>query len=329
MTRLLACCAAIVALAGCGQRREGPGRLVVASVRQPATALFFAAVDTGCLSAEGLAVDERPFDLGRDALALLREGGADVAVAYETPLVRAALADGRLRVLSTLHTSTEHTRLVTRDAAGIRGFADLRGKRVALPRGTNAEFFAEVALAAGGLPRAAVTLQDRSPPEAVAALRRGEVDAAVLFDPYAGQAEEALGPASRTLVTNLYAEFSLVITRADVLASREAALRALVRGLVCAERKARERAGEVRAVVLARFPEQHPGTIDAQLARVRWGVGLENVLVDVLRRERGWLLAATPGAGSVDLNALLEPRLLEEVDPESVTLLPGAGGLLW
>lgn len=329
MKRLAICCAvAALALAGCS--RPAPRtHLVVASVRQPATSLLFVAQGTGCLRTEGLSVDELPSELGRDALALLRDGKADVAVAFETPLLRAALEDDRLRVLTRLHTSTSNTRLVSRADAGILGFADLAGKRIGLARGTNAEFFVDVAVSVGGVDAGAVVETDLRPADAVAALGRGELDAAVLSDPYAARAEQLLGPAARTLETSLYAEASLLITRADVLAANTPALRALLRGLVCAERELRARPEETTALVVARFPEQPPAAVAAQLARVTREVGLDNVLLDVLRRERDWLVASTPAATAPDLRALVAADLLDAVDPESVTLLPGTGGLRW
>jgi len=324
---LVCCAAALAALAACDRRPEASRPLVVASVRQPATALLFLAGPAGCFTAERLAIEERPHDLGRDALGSLREGSADVAVAYETPLARAALADGRLRVLTRLHTSTRNTRVVARGAAGIGGFSDLAGKRLAFARGTNADFFAVLALGIGGVSPGSATLVDLPPPRSVAALARGEVDAAVLSDPFAAEAEEALGQGARTLRTPLYAEASLLITREDVVASRRGQLVALLRALACAERRAGEDPARARALVAGRFPELTPPRLEAQLARVTWGLGLDNVLVDVLSREWDWLSASAGGAAP--MGRLLEPALLEEVEPESVTLLPAAGDLAW
>lgn len=315
------------ALAGCGARPDsGRERLVVAAVRQPATALLFVAAGSGCLAAERLDVEEHGFDLGRDALAFMLAGRAEVAIAFETPTVRAAFGDDRLRALTALHSSSRNTRVVARADRGIDGFHALAGKRVGIAQGSNADFFVDLALRFGGVPRPRVDVVNLAPDASVAALAAGELDAAVLSDPYAARAEQALGGAGRTLQTEVYTEVSLLLTREDVLRARQPALRRLVRGLACAERLARERPDEALRLVRPRFPELADADLRAQLARVRWGLGLDHVLLGVLRDEREWMRAAHRLPGGPDLSRLVAREILEEIDPEAVTLLPTAGG---
>lgn len=314
---------------GCAQRPEPRPRLAIAAVRQPATALFFAAQSLGCFTAEGIDVDERTFELGRDALASLQQGRVEAAIVYETPLLRAAYTDPRLRVLTTLHTSTRNTRLVAHPGSGIRSFEGLDGKRVGAAVGTNAELFLDLALKLGGVPPYRVTVANSTPEHSVQALAEGALDAAVLSDPAAGEAEQLFGEAAVVLGTDLYQEFSLLVAREDVLASRAPALRALLRGLACAERHVRKHPAERLALIRGRFPNQDEAALRAQLERVSWGLGLDNVLVDVLRRERDALGAADLAGRPPALGQLLAPRLLEEVDPEAVMLLTSPGGAPW
>lgn len=303
---------------------------MVATVRQPATALFFVAQASGCLAREGVEVEERPFELGRDALALLRRGDADVAVAYHSPLVRAAFSDARLRALTTLHTSTRNTRVVARRASGVATFSDLAGKRVGAAPGTNAGPYLALALQLGGVAPERVAVEDLAPQLSVAALERGALDAAVLSDPFAGEAERRLGGAAVVLQTDLYAEASLVVTRDDVLARDPVALAALLRGLACAEREAHADPEGARARIRARFPEQDDAALRAQLDRVSWRLGIDHVLLDVLRRERDTLVASGDVAGTPpDPWTLVAPRLLDEVAPDALMLLTRQDGTPW
>lgn len=322
--------AVAIMVAGCGDRPAPRPGLVVAAVRQPATSLFFVAQSVGCFAAEGITVEERTFELGRDALELLRAGKADAAIAYETPVLRAAFSDERLRALTALHASTRNTRLVARRAAGVGDFADLAGKRIGVAGGTNADFFVDLVLKLGGVGRDRVTVVDSAPETSVRALAEGTLDAAVLSDPPAGEAERLLGDAVVVLQTDLYEEVSLLVTRDDLLATRAPALRALLRGLACGERHARDHPDDARARIRGRFPEQSEAALRAQLARVSWGLGLDNVLLDVLRRERDMLASSGTVSGRPpELARLLAPRLLEEVLPESIMILTTTGGAPW
>ncbi|HYG67588.1 MAG TPA: ABC transporter substrate-binding protein, partial [Anaeromyxobacteraceae bacterium] len=285
-----------------------PHRLVVASVRQPATGLLAFAGSSGCIGEQRLELQEQEFALGRDALVLLRDRRADVAVAYEIPVLRAAFEDPRLRVLSELHRSAENTRVVARRDRGVSSVEDLRGRRVGAAAGTNAEFFLDALLRFGGLREADVERVNREPPAAVDALLAGQLDAAALSDPFAHHAEVALGARAVVLKTDLYLETSLLVTRDDVVAERRPALEALARALACAERRARERPDEVLAAMRARFPAE--GDLARQLARVRWRIGLDHVLLDLLRREREWLDRRGTAGMPPDLARLVEPAVL-------------------
>jgi ABC-type nitrate/sulfonate/bicarbonate transport system substrate-binding protein len=310
--------------------RPAPARLVVATVRQPATALIFVARARGCLAAEGVELEEHPFELGRDALALLRRGGADVAIAYQTPVVRAAFSDRRLRILTALHTSTRNTRIVARRDRGVASFAELAGKRVGVAPGTNTVTFLDLALRLAGVPEERVEVVPAAPDAAVAALAAGTLDAAVLFDPMAALAERRLGEGAATLRSELYADASLLVTRDDVLAARADGLRRLLRALACAERAALADPDAARAAIRGTFPELDEADLRAELDRVTWRLGLDHVLLEILRRERDGAAASGDVPGTApDVTALLAPRLLDEVSPDAVMLLLAPDGTPW
>ena len=315
---LLVGAAAIAAARSFGTRRH---HLVIAAVRQPATSLLFVAQATGCFDDERLDLTERTHELGRDALVELLAGKADVAVAFETPVLRRYSGDQRLRVLTALHSSTRNTRIVARRDR-ISGIADLRGRRLAAADGTNADFFVEQLLTFGGLSRDELTLVDLDPDAASDALAGGTVDAAVLSDPHAERATRALGGEAVEIVSDLYAEFSMVVTRADVIDVRRDALLALLAGLACAERKLQDEPAAAYAAVRERFPERSDSELQVALERVRRAIGLDEVLWSVLAREARWMRAeATGGPGAPDIRRLIDATLLEEVEPRAVNLL--------
>ena len=74
--------------------------------------------------------------------------------------------------------------------------ADLRGKRVALNKGSNVNYLIVKALEANGLTYADIVPAYLAPADARAAFERGSVDAWVIWDPYYAAAELSLGARS-------------------------------------------------------------------------------------------------------------------------------------
>lgn len=88
-----------------------------------------------------------------------------------------------------LYSRPEWTALVTRPDTGIATVADLKGRRVAVTRGTDPHIFLVRALAAAGLTERDVKLVLLQHPDGRLALERGDVDAWAGLDPMMAAAE--------------------------------------------------------------------------------------------------------------------------------------------
>jgi NitT/TauT family transport system substrate-binding protein len=306
--------------AACGPRARE--RLTLGVVELPALGLVFIAAEKGYFEARGLILEQRRFATGRDAVAALGRGEVDAATAFETPVVLRAGADPELRVLSALHVSSRSTRLVARADRGIAHEGDLVGKRVGVPRDTNAESFLHALLEYGGVPAQQVVRVDVVPGEAAAALAAGDLDALAIWPPHAERARRLLvgrGAGAVEIGTSAYTELSMLVAREPTLARRRAAFVKLVQALADAERLVRERPGEALELLTRAFPGQ-PDVGEAW-SRVRAGLGLSHQLAQVLETEWEWLLAEGRIGGSLDLGRLLAPEVLAGVDPEAVTFV--------
>jgi len=87
--------------------------------------------------------------------------------------------------------------LVPKDSA-IRSVADLKGKKIALNKGSNVHYLLVRALEAAGVSYGDVQPHFLTPADARAAFERGAVDAWAIWDPFQAAAEAATG--ARTLV---------------------------------------------------------------------------------------------------------------------------------
>ena len=88
-----------------------------------------------------------------------------------------------------VYSAPEWTALVTSPTSGITRIEDLRGKRVAVTRGTDPHIFLLRALASVGLSEKDVQVVPLQHPDGKVALERGQVDAWAGLDPYMAQLE--------------------------------------------------------------------------------------------------------------------------------------------
>jgi sulfonate transport system substrate-binding protein len=88
-----------------------------------------------------------------------------------------------------VYSNPEWTALVTRPDSGIRQIQDLKGKRVAVTRGTDPHIFLLRALNSVGLTEKDIELVPLQHPDGKTALEKGSVDAWAGLDPYTAQLE--------------------------------------------------------------------------------------------------------------------------------------------
>jgi sulfonate transport system substrate-binding protein len=129
----------------------------------------------------------------------ITRGDADIATNAETQLLRESVNNPDLRIIATVTES--FYRLVARRSAGITTVADLKGKRVMLPRMTSANYYLVAMLRTAGLTEDDVTLVNLPPArgdetgmdQMSEALAKGDVDAISIWEPEPADAVRALG----------------------------------------------------------------------------------------------------------------------------------------
>jgi NitT/TauT family transport system substrate-binding protein len=148
----------------------------------------------------------------------LTSGAADIATNAETQLLRQSVIDPDLRVILTVVES--HYRIVARKSAGIAKLADLKGKRVAVPRNTSAAYFLYKMLASAGLTEADITFAPAT--NMTQALVDRQIDAIAMWDPETAKAVDAIGSDAISFQdAKIYRELFNLNTTAKVLADPE------------------------------------------------------------------------------------------------------------
>ena len=166
--------------------------------------------------------------VGEGGITRITSGEADLATNAETQLLRESLTNPDLRIIMTVTES--FYRLVARRSAGIETLADLKGKRVMLPRNTSANYFLVAMLRTVGLTEDDVELVNLPPAQGDQtgmdqmsdALARGDVDAISIWEPEPEDAIRRLGNDAVVLQDrSVYREVFNLHARAPDLADPE------------------------------------------------------------------------------------------------------------
>ncbi len=155
----------------------------------------------------GVTVQWTEFPSGPVLLEALAAGSIDIGLVGEAPPVFAqAAGTDFVYVAADPPAPAGEGFLVPKDSP-LKSVADLKGKRVALNKGSNVHYLLVAALKAAGLQLSDIEAVYLAPADARAAFERGSVDAWVIWDPYyaAGQAAtEARVLADATGIANNY-----------------------------------------------------------------------------------------------------------------------------
>ncbi|WPH22873.1 sulfonate ABC transporter substrate-binding protein [Variovorax paradoxus] len=140
----------------------------------------------------GVAVKWTEFTAGPVQLEALNVGSIDFGDVGEAPPIFAQAAGAPLAyVATTLPRPQSEAVLVPRGSA-IRTVAELKGRKVALNKGSNVHYFIAKLLEKHGLAYSDLNLVFLPPADARAAFEKGSVDAWVIWDPFLAAAEKSL-----------------------------------------------------------------------------------------------------------------------------------------
>jgi sulfonate transport system substrate-binding protein len=171
------------------------------------------------LAGIGVAVQWSLFPAGPQLLEALSVGSIDVGSTGEAPPIFAQAAGVPLVYVSNEPANPASEAILVAKDSPIAAIKDLRGKRIALNKGSNVHYFLVKALEANGLSYADVQVVFLKPADARAAFEQGHVDAWAIWDPFLTAAKAAT--AARILVDGT----GLVANREFFLAQRDFAAR--------------------------------------------------------------------------------------------------------
>lgn len=155
--------------------------------------IFFAplylGIERGYFAAEGITLELTPIQSGNDAIVQLAAGNFDVALGGANAGLFNAVHKGlKFQIVAPLHSERPPLTtplIISAKNDTIKTVADLRGKKVAVNAlGAGTEYWLNEALKTGGLTMADIQLEAMPFPNIAAALDSGQLDAAVMSEPF-------------------------------------------------------------------------------------------------------------------------------------------------
>jgi len=145
------------------------------------------------LRERGASIEWAEFPSGPALLEALNAGQLDLGYVGEAPPIFAQAAAPDMVYVAVEQPSPKSEAIIVPKGSAIATLADLKGKTVALNKGSNVHYLLVRALAKGGLALKDVNVVYLPPAEGRAAFENGTVDAWVIWDPYLASAEVTLG----------------------------------------------------------------------------------------------------------------------------------------
>ena len=145
------------------------------------------------LGEQGIAIKWVEFPAGPQLLEGLNVGSIDFGTVGEAPPIFAQAAGAPLVYVGNEPPAPESEAILVPHDSPIRSVADLRGKKVALNKGSNVHYLLVKHLEKAGVAYRDVQVAYLTPADARAAFERGSVDAWVIWDPYEAAAEASTG----------------------------------------------------------------------------------------------------------------------------------------
>ena len=220
----------------------------------------------------GWTVQWNEFPGGPQLLEALNVGDLDFGTTGEAPPVFAQAAGAPLLYVGVEPPSPTGEAILVPHDSPAKSVADLKGKRVALNKGSNVHFLLVQALKAAGLTPSDIEPVYLAPADARAAFERGAVDAWVIWDPFYAAGQAATNARVLADGTGLAPNRQFFLATRDFAAAQPALLKLVLDQVLATDRWAEAHPDETVAILLPtlKLPE---AVVRTAVRRLSYGVG--------------------------------------------------------
>jgi sulfonate transport system substrate-binding protein len=286
--------------------------------------LIWVAQDRGYFAKHGLNVTLKQYPTATIAMQDILNGKLDFLLASEYSISEQILNKKPLRVIGTIAESDVMSVVGRRDR-GIVQISDLEGKKIGITKNTMVEYFLGRFFVLNDLSLRNVTIINLQPAELVDAIVRGDIDAAVSFEPYVYQMQQRMGGNAIVWPANLeqHSFYSITCTETRLQES-PAIIEDLLASLLEAETFVNFHNEEAKKIAQKQinYDDQY---MNNEWQKHHFSVGLSQALITSMDDETRWkirnnLTAVTDGP---DFSKYISSDTLLRLKPSAVSILGG------
>lgn len=280
------------------------------------SAIPMVAVEKGYFQQQNLVVQPLRFNSGPACAEALFSGSADIGTMGDSTSILATARHPHLKIIASHSSGAHRHRMVVKDDSAFQTIDDLRGKRIAVKKGTSTHGALLAAMAAQNIPADAITIIDLNPATMPDALWAGSVDAIAASEPTPSLAELNGGRELATFggLGNQYP--ILMLAQTSFLKARENDLLAFIKALKKAEAFVRDHPHETIALLSQTTGLPYPVTRSA-MQRHTYDLVLNEATLSSLRETAKFLQAHHSIEVLPDFSEIADGRYLKINDKKN------------
>jgi len=316
---VLALTALVLSSWSCSRKTES---ITLAYSPSEAAGLVYIAHARGFFTANGVQIIDKYCDTGTAAIEALLKGEVDIAGMSEVPFISKVFEKRQVSVYANLD-KLQYIYLIAHKDRGIATAADLKGKRIGLPRRSIVDFYLGRYLELNGISAQDLTLVETIPAAAMDAITSGRVDGVVVWNPFAYQIRQQMGDQAVLLrLQSSQPAYALAVARNDWLAKHKVLLIRSLKAIAQAEQYVIDHPAEARAIIQKRL------NYDTEFVNSLWSenqlsLSLDQSLITAMEDEARWMIKNNLAAGKTvpDLGNYIYADALKAVKPEAVNII--------
>lgn len=235
------------------------------------------------LAEQGINVKWTEFPAGPVLLEGLNVGSVDFGTVGEAPPIFAQAAGANLVYVGNEPASPGSEAIVVPKGSSLRTLADLKGKKIALNKGSNVHYLLLKALEKAGVAYAEIQPVYLPPADARAAFERGSVDAWAIWDPFLAAAEKQIGARVLADGKGLVSNYQFYLASRNYAEKNPEILRIVLDEVARVDDWGRSNPEEVATVLSAQTGLSRDVVA---LAASRYAYGVKPVSVDVIAAQQ-------------------------------------------